>query len=75
MSWQAEQMKVLCLYCRPYVRLKEYEIAEENEVLLWKFSTTKKAKCDGQHCTKPGELGTYTWVCDVSPQTFWSSCQ
>jgi hypothetical protein len=48
--------------------LKEYEIAEENEVLLWKFSTTKKSKCDGQHCTKPGELGTYMWVFGAWPK-------
>ena len=41
------------------MRLKEYEIAEESELLLWKFKTTKQGKCDGQHCTKPGELGTY----------------
>ena len=51
------------------MRLKEYEIAEENEVLLWKFSTTKKAKCDGQHCTRPGELGTYMWVSAVRSST------
>ncbi len=44
---------------RPYIRLKEYEIAEDNEVLRWKFQTSKQGRCDGQHCTTPGELGTY----------------
>ncbi len=44
---------------RPYVRLQKYEIAEENEVLEYKFKTEKKGMCSGQHCTQAGHLGTY----------------
>ncbi len=44
---------------RPYVRLKAYELNENREVLAWKFTTRKRGQCSGEHCTRPGHLGTY----------------
>ncbi|KAK9830947.1 hypothetical protein WJX81_000882 [Elliptochloris bilobata] len=44
---------------RPYVRLQTYELNENREVLAWKFRTQKRGQCSGEHCTQPGQLGTY----------------
>ena len=45
--------------CRPYKRLKTYEVNEEKEVLSWKLTTQKQYACQGQHCVTPGQLGSY----------------
>ena len=45
--------------CRPYKRLTEYELAEEQALLRWKLQTSKRGGCQGQSC-KPGQLGTYS---------------
>jgi hypothetical protein len=49
------------LLCRPYVRLQTYEISEDKKMLEYKFRTEKRGKCSGQHCTRPGHLGTYMY--------------
>lgn len=45
--------------CRPYVRLSEYEIIENRELLQWKFKSAKKAGCSGRCCITPGEIGKF----------------
>ncbi len=57
-QWHLELRK-LCLPCRPYVRLSEYEIIENKELLQWKFKSEKKTGCDGKCCITPGQLGSF----------------
>ena len=53
--------------CRPYKRLKAYDINEEMDVLRWKLTSEKKHACDGLHCVTPGKLGLYRCVfCSLS---------
>ena len=49
----------LLLLCRPYERLQKYYIVDDRKTLLWKMSTQKQMQCSGEHCLKPGELGTF----------------
>ena len=44
------------------MRLQTYELNENREVLAWKFRTQKRGQCSGEHCTQPGQLGTYRCV-------------
>lgn len=55
----AEDTKPASAPCRPYVCLLEYEIAENKELLQWKFKSDKKAGCSGQCCVTQGQLGSY----------------
>ena len=43
---------------RPYKRITEYELPEEEALLKWKLQTSKHGSCHGQSC-KAGQLGTY----------------
>ena len=45
--------------CRPYMRISQYDFNEEEDVLRWKFITTKQSKCSGQHCCSVETLGFY----------------
>ena len=47
---------------RPYVRLETYDISEDADTLNAKLLTSKRGGCDGRHCTKPGQLGSYRRV-------------
>ena len=62
--WSLSQSGTLCSHpichlCRPYVRLSEYEIVENKELLQWKFKSAKKTGCDGKGCITPGQLGRF----------------
>lgn len=50
-------------WCRPYVRLTEYDIVEPamRSVIKAKLTTRKRGGCGGQHCSSREELGCYRW--------------